>query len=474
MTPEQPNIILVVMDTARADAFEPYGAPVGSSPAVAQMAGRGHAYQAFSSACWTVPAHASMFSGLSFRAAGFGEPASDHADYKAAGDRLADRWLPGVLGDHGYDTAGVSTNMWVSDWGGFDRGFEKWVQVTSSRALHGPSQSFRHRLAWAGQALRARTDDGASEVEATLGRWLADRSAGTPFFWFVNLVECHSPYLPPKPYNPLSALGRVRSGEEALRHLNFDAIWRGLCSRTEAPESALARMRELYAAAIRLMDDWVSRLHQMLDTAGILDETIVVITSDHGENLGEQGLLGHGFSLDDRLIRVPLVVSGPAAKLPQPVTSLCDIPAWLAASAGVTGHPWEMGNGKVAVAEFDSPVSPEDPRADEAIKAWRLGEEARLRLTTSFACATDGRLKLLRGNGQETLIDLGSDPLEREPIDVGAETEQRWADRLADLRAALDRAAAAEVPGVTATAPVAAGADELADMESQMRLLGYL
>lgn len=463
------------MDTARADAFEPFGAPAGSTPVLAQMAREGNGRTVFAPACWTVPSHAGLFSGLLYREAGFGRPSVSHADYRAAGDRLAERWLPNVLRSRGYATAGTSANMWISDWGGWDRGFDEWVQVTSGRDLHGSGLSVRQRLAWARQALAARVDDGLSEIEKTYRRWLESRRAGTPFFWFFNLVECHSPYLPPKPYAELGPLGRVRAGEDALKYLNFNAIWKGLCSQTDAPPAALERMRALYQAAVTMMDAWVGRLLETLESADVLDDTIVVVTSDHGENLGENGLLGHGFSLDDRLIRVPLITRGVRAPLEGPAPSLCDVPGWVADSAAIPQHPWTVGDGRVAVSQFDAPSTLDDPGSVEAVRVWGLGDEALQRLTTSFACAADGRVKLIRRLGREELVDLEADPLEVAPSVVDPAVEAKWGPEIKLARAALDRAQSNTRPGALATEEDKdRSRDEIEAMESQMKLLGYL
>lgn len=469
-----PNIVLVVMDTARVDAFEPFGAPSGSTPVVARMATEGSARAVFAPASWTVPSHAGLFSGLSYREAGFGFPAATHADYRAAGDRIAHRWLPSVLRGYGFSTAGTSANMWISDWGGWDRGFDTWVQVTSGRSLHGDDMSLRQRAAWARQALEARVDDGLSQIEQTYRRWLRDRRPDQPFFWFFNLVECHSPYLPPKPFTPLGPLGRLRAGEDALKYLNFDAIWKGLCSRTDASAAALERMRKLYSAAVTMMDAWLGRLLESLERTGILDETIIVVTSDHGENLGENGLLGHGFWLDDRLIRVPLIVRGAADGLSGPAHSLCDVVGLIAESAGLPDHPWSVSDGDIAVAAFDAPAGSDDPKVAEALQRWGLGDDALRRMTTSFTCATNGRLKLFRRGGREDVVDLESDPLEASPVAVGEEIEASWSAELKIARVALDKAEELERPGVQGLEETRRLADDVEAMEAQMKLLGYL
>ena len=112
----RPNLVLVVFDTARADAFEPYGAPAGSSPAVAQLAASGVAHQhTYSTASWTAPSHGSMFSGQLPRSAGMGHVGGTTPKaMQAAMGENAGVLLPNVLRAAGYATLGVSTNLWVS------------------------------------------------------------------------------------------------------------------------------------------------------------------------------------------------------------------------------------------------------------------------------------------------------------------------------------------------------------------------
>src|SRR5687768_16946117 len=93
-----------------------------------------------------------------------------------------------------------------------------------------------------------------------------------------------------------------------------------------------------------------------LDRHGLLDDTQLVLTSDHGENLGDGNLLGHAFSLDDRLIRVPLVSAGPSPLPTDSVMSLTRLPRFIAAAAGIDAHPFDDGlPDGVAVAQLDAP-----------------------------------------------------------------------------------------------------------------------
>src|SRR5436190_3263133 len=389
-------------------------------------------------------------------------------------EAIRDRLLAEVMRRAGYATGAISTNLWLTPEGGFDIGFERFVSVDTRRQANLHRRDLGARLAWSLEAVRARADDGAAEAARILRSWLEPRPR-QPFLWFVNLVECHSPYLPPKPYNELGAFERWRAAREARRHLTLGEIWRVCAGGVPVPPEALDRMRRLYRGAIRYVDAWVEGVLATLDGAGILDETLVLVTSDHGENFGEDGLMAHAFSLDDRLLHVPFVAAGPGAPDIGRAWSLMALPGLIAAAAGIDDHPWhEWGPGDgVAVAEFDPPAPPDHPRWRTAFEEWGVSpERAGPRLTTRLTCATDGRLKLLRRGSIEELYDLGADPLERQPLSP----RERPAEAVTRLRAALARAAGPE-PEHPAPAEGEAGeapAVELRDLEDRMRLLGYL
>ena len=244
-----PNVLLIVFDTARADAFEPYGAAAGASPAVADLARAGRSLpDVRATACWTIPSHASMFTGLYPRAAGLGRaPGGAPSGCRPAMERQAERVLPEVLRRAGYRTRGISTNLWITDASGFATGFDEFRVVDATRQPDMVGAGMRSRVAWAAEAARARADDGAAEAGEVLQRWLGDATADRPTFWFVNLIEAHSPYLPPRPWNDLGLRHRLRAAAEARRHLTLGEIWRGCVGELDVPPDALDRMRHLYA-----------------------------------------------------------------------------------------------------------------------------------------------------------------------------------------------------------------------------------
>jgi hypothetical protein len=468
-----PNVLLIVLDTARADALEPYGASAGSSPAVADLARAGHVLnEARATSCWTLPSHASMFTGALPRGLGLGQaPASTPQSAAPVVKAQSDRMLPEVLNRAGYDTRAVSTNLWVSSLSGFDTGFERFEEIDGSRQM-GLEGGRRARAKWTLEAMWGRADDGASESREVVSDWIAE-SPSQPFFWFVNLVECHSPYLPPRPYHGVPMVERLRAAEEARRHLNLGAIWRACAGEFDVPEDALDRMRRLYASCVRYADDWLEAVLTELQRSGLLDDTLVIVCSDHGENFGEGELIAHACSLDDRLIRVPLIVAGPGADAFNGMRSLAEVPARIARAVELTDHPWRNGGPPtdVSIAQWDAPASASDPRIQEAVAEWGLGHDTAERLGTDLTCVTSGRWKLVLRAGEEELLDLETDPLEVRPIRDPDAIASTAGEELEPLRAALNNPAV--MASVHHDAP-SASPEELEEIEDRMKLLGYM
>jgi arylsulfatase A-like enzyme len=471
----RPNILLVVLDAARRDALAPYrhGAP---TPAIAQLARRGLAHpRAYATASWTLPSHASLFTGRLPRALGLGQaPQGSPESVRPLLRAIKPRLLPSVLADAGYRTSAFSGNLWVSAHSGFDVGFERFVYRPSQRAETVLGSGRRAALAWVREGAAARRDDGAAELGRALRQEISAWS-GRPSFWFVNLIECHSPYMPPRPWNDLGPIERVRAGLDARRWLSFQSICRAGAGALTVPIASLERMRHLYQRSIAYLDSWLAGVLEALDHRGILEQTLVIVTADHGESFGERGLLAHGFALGEWLIHVPLVIAGPGAPSDSGTGafSLAGLARLLAEAAGVREHPFSESwpPDGIALAQHDPMAGPSDPKVRAFVDRWGIDEEGVQRLTASMASATDGRFKLLRGSDEEErLYDLGADPDERSPLASSDAGDVR--DKLA---AALDRAAfASSAAAVSGAPPPVRDAEELAKIERQMKLLGYL
>jgi arylsulfatase A-like enzyme len=422
-----------------------------------------------------VPSHASFFTGLMPRALGMREVPSPAAA-KALLETQRSRFLPELLRARGYETVGVSANPWASELSGFGSGFDSFTLVKTERRAHADWDSLRGRGRWLAETARGRFDDGARSAQKALAGRLCDHRE-RPFFCFVNLVEAHFPYLPPRPYGGLSTLGRLRAANDARRYFTLDAIYRANGGALEVPAQTLEQARRLYRGAVRYLDDWLAGLLERLDASGTLEDTLLIVTSDHGENFGEGGLIAHMLSVDQRLIHVPFVVAGPLADRIE-LNSLADLPRRLAEALDIDEHPWHDGPpAGIGVAQSDGLGDPSDPRLIQALdEAGIVDETLRSRFTSPLSCAVRGGLKLVRRGDSEELYDLSADPLELEPLPVHALGDARAAE-IATLRAALDHPAMAAAAPLDTPVPEDddhVSSEEIGDLEDRMRLLGYL
>jgi arylsulfatase A-like enzyme len=435
------------MDTARADAVEPYGAPPGATPSIRALAARGVAVPAVhATANWTLPSHASLLSGRLPRALGIGSGPT-LAEVMAANE---DVLLAPVLHDEGWHTIAISANPFVSPFHGFGAGFDRFFEVRSARRAAGPGLRGRVRSLLDG--LLADVDDGLSAVEETFQRALGEAPADRPWFAFVNLMECHAPYLPPRPWNDLGPRGRLVAADDVRRYQSHAAVVAASMGELAIPPAAIRRMRHLYEAAVSMMDAWIGRALELLSRRGELADTLVLVTSDHGENLGECGRLGHTLSVDERLLHVPLVAAGPHLDVDD-VISIADVPRVVARATGLGRHPWARPAcpDGVAVAQNDGYRAVHPAFSEMFTREWHL----------------DAAFKLVRVGDEQRLHDLHADPLERVDVSEG------HPDQVARLSRSLDDVEPAAVVSTQPAGP-ATGATSDADMVDRLRLLGYV
>jgi arylsulfatase A-like enzyme len=471
LTPLSPNLVLAVLDTTRADALG-LGAGGGVAPTLQAASRMGRAYShATSPAPWTPPAHASMLTGLAPGEHGvWGPNLLDEGGWPRPGclrGPLLDRWLPALLAGRGYHTLGISANSWIGGHLGFDHGFQRFASVRynpSGRTRRTPAVRVGHllprpladvarRRRVAAQLQRRGQDWGAGRTLDILREWLA--AAPQPFFVFLNFMEPHWPYHPPPDLEGYSAA-------EARHALDVLARYRGPAWHRHPPPEDAAILRRLYLGEVAYLDRRLAELVELLMALGRFQDTVVVIVADHGEHLGEHGLVGHVASVYEELLHVPLLVLGPQELVGRGVEDARVSTRRLhhALLNWASGEPATLVSDEPVVADYEGLWHhagslrriPHPPGDDIRLKAavWAIYE---------------GHWKYVRDEtGRERLYDLDADP--GETTDVQADgprsaLRERLAEVLAERRPCL-----------------LGDGDDAADrdlaMEAELRALGYL
>lgn len=274
------GVILISIDTLRPDHLGCYGSPRRVSPEIDRFAAAGAIFQnCIAAAPWTLPTHVSMLSGVS---------PSIHR-VTADGRRLGVSrvTIPEILRHEGFATGAFVTHYYLTGDYGLDRGFE----------------SFAYSQ-----------DAPAADVCARATSWLATNGQ-RPFFLFLHMFDPHWDYHAPSPYTEIVA-GTEAPPYEGPVDGSLESMQPWIDPRTEVPAEDLARAIDLYDGEIAAVDDALGRLFAALDSLGLAERTLVILTSDHGEEFRDHGSFGHAHTLYDELLRVPLVVRAPGAMSP--------------------------------------------------------------------------------------------------------------------------------------------------------------
>ena len=290
-----PNVLVVVVDTLRADRLGCYGNTPSPSPTLDGLAGQGVVFtEAVAQASWTLPSIASLLTGLHPHSHGaLGRPrlagGADDEDRTGEGF-LTDAvvtWAE-VAARAGITTVGVSANPLVSRATNLAQGFETLVELPWDPAGRN----------WAP----------AGDVSTVFLRWLA-RNRAHRFLACLHYMEPHDPYTPPPELRPVAPAGmRPAIARGWIRDEANRVNWHG---GERLPEAELRHLRQLYDGEIRAWDMDLAHLLDGLAVLGVRDSTLIVVTADHGEEFQEHGLLTHGAHLYEESLRVPLVIVGP-------------------------------------------------------------------------------------------------------------------------------------------------------------------
>lgn len=295
---KSPNVILIIIDAARQDHLSCYGYHRQTSPFIDTLSKDSLFFKnAYASAPWTVPSHASLFTGL------FPSEHKTQNDNLYLGKNIPT--LPEILASNDYTTVGFSDNMYVGRATGLDRGFQHFDEVWERYRFKSKLDLFLIGL----KRILHMTDRGGNETTQLIIDWLNSRNKFKPFLMFVNYIDVHQICHPPRSFLVKFGGGRYsyrRMYKFMRAYLNGRVKF--YTGEIKFTEEDWGNFKWIYDVAIYYIDYQISRIYEVLAKQGILDNTIFIITSDHGTNLGDHGLLHHEHCLYETLLRIPLIV----------------------------------------------------------------------------------------------------------------------------------------------------------------------
>lgn len=455
--PDAPNVLLIVMDTVRADATSLNGSERDTTPNLAEFARRGARYErANATSSWTLPSHASLFTGRW------------SWELKVGPDRPLDDRYPTLaehLGQHGYDTAGfVANNTFCTVEYGLSRGFDHYEDfvVTPLEAVRASALGWliarrlvpvlddlytaagreaSHPLEW--RSYRK----SAAEVNRAALSWI-ERRGDRPFFAFLNYIDVHDPYLAPEgAKRPFQQRPHTLAERRTLRD------WIDEVPRERTPEE-FQLARDAYDDCLAYLDTQIGRLLDDLERRGHLENTVVVVTSDHGEQFGDHQrdglpLAGHRLTVYQPEVLIPLVIVAPDARLApgtvvRDAVSLRDLPTTILDLAGLAENSPFPGRSIVpAGAEGEPQV---DPTGGAVLAEFSPNEAEPV--STRYQSGTPGLMRAViaegasyhrQDDGREELYDLQADPLES----TNLVDDPAYEETLGRLREAFDEFAPA-------------------------------
>jgi arylsulfatase A-like enzyme len=424
------NMLMIVWDTVRAGNLSAYGYGRRTTPNLERLAGRGVRFDpAFSTSSWTLPAHASLFTGQWPHELGvdWNSPLRDDVPT-----------LAGYLAARGYDTAGFAANLdYCTRESGLARGFAHYedfpVELYEVFARYVALGNRLEISDWAGvlgrilekctgrsfERLIPRSREHAKNAAAVDGAflgWLSRRQGRhRPFFAFLNYNDAHTPYEVPDRSIPAFGL-RPTSARDRLVLFGWNAADK---AKLEYHDVRMAI--DVYDDSIAYLDHRLGILLQELGRRGVLDDTLVIVTADHGEHLGDHLLFFHGCSLYRQLVQVPLVIVDPkgvpANRVVAEPVSLRDVPATVVDLLSLGRDAPFPGR---SLARFWDP----HPKGDRPLSEPLLMETGKLLVLTNQGRepAAKGPMKSLvaggmhyirSADGLEELYALRSDPEEQ-------------------------------------------------------------
>jgi arylsulfatase A-like enzyme len=432
--PGAPNVLLIVLDTVRADRLSLYGYGRGTTSNLDRLAARGVVFsEARSPAPWTLPSHATLFTARWPHELGLEDGRTLDSTWPTLAEHLANR---------GYATSGfVGNTYFCNSWYGLARGFLHYEDYYEENLLVSPEEALRCTalgrwlIRMVGTSYLARPEavhypKDAARVRRDFLRWVDDHP-DRPFFSFLNFIDAHDPYQTPPGFDHHFGLK-----PETVDDFNLIRSWNSRDKTTLTPRE-LTLINDAYDDCLAYVDQQVGGILDDLERRGRLDETVVIITSDHGEQFGDRKLFGHGNSLYRPELHVPLIIAAPG-RIPagrvvsQPVT-LRDIPATvvdqLREDTALSPFP---GRSLARFWETDSSELLDDEPFLSEIDATRKIAKTPIwppsRRGPMASLVAEGHVYIRDALGAEELFDIAQDPEERHDL-IGNEASRGVLER---------------------------------------------
>lgn len=480
-----PNVLLVIWDTVRADRLSAYGYHRPTTPALEAFAKQGVVYErAVSPGMWTLPSHSSMFTGLPVSAHGA------NAEHKWLDNRFTT--MAEWLGQHGYDTYLFSANPYLGDHTNVGQGFDvrehpwtkRWkkqsLAATMGKILPDDASNFlapkwKQSIYKTGRS-NDKTKDAGSVAGKALKAFIEERKEqDRPWFATLNYMEAHVPRIP-----SIESRKALFDDARIQQQLTLDQSYGFLLAYTlrkyEFTDEEVSIISDTYDATLRDLDTATAELFALLDARGELDNTIVIITADHGEHLGEHHRIGHKYSVYNPLVRVPLVIRYPKGLSPDRVSKVVSNLSIFATVTDLAGLGMPEGTSSVSLTNLDnhtgvafSELVAATPQALHRIgKVHKDLDRAPWMRTYASVETTDAKC-IDRSDGHRELYAMPDDALETTNLEP-AESE-RAAQTCGLIGAwrgtfpAYDKASAEAIPDL----------DEADDeLKQRLEMLGYV
>lgn len=452
----QPNIIVLIFDTLRSDYLSCYGSD-HETPNFDSVAAKGTLFEsAFAGGPGTPISHAALYTGQYPSENGVTGPYIDLPDDRPV---LA-QWLH----DHGYSTYGIAGPAKMgSDWR-FDRGFEEFFETYKDIGPRPSKEYFKNTLtnpSYLEDFVRTMGSGGSgyTQLKFDLLEEKIRDGLDSPFFALANFLTAHIPYDPPRPYKEqfrddfsrprwfileklLDKKGYTDHQDIRLDRIfqlqTSDGIAKYLGDSSWLTDAEIQLLRDWYAASVRFADDMLGQFLEFYERE-LADDTILILTSDHGEQLGERGLWAHSHHLYDETLQVPLIVRGPGISAGErrcdPVSlidlfdTICDI-CTLPSPDTTSGRSLFKGDHRDAVC-MEYGVR-DETFADEGVHAQYLDSDRFVSLAAGRKAIRTNEYKLVvTSEGDERLLEL---PTESEvtnpPSDVVSDLREQLFDSL--------------------------------------------